>query len=232
MSESYHGTVKSIKYRRSIPCEVCNGSGAKDGKVSTCTTCQGSGQQKVVQGQGFFRMVSVTTCRTCSGTGRIAKESCKTCHGSGNKSIVENIDITIPKGASDGLRLRVKGKGQTHNSRTGDLYVSINVKGEQNYRRSEDNLVTDIGISFPDAALGSEKEIDVFGNKINVKIPSGTQPMDILRVKGEGFHNINTGRKGDLVVRIRVEVPKKLTSAQKSILEKLREENGKKKSWL
>ena len=232
MSEAYHGTVKSIKYRRTVPCEVCNGTGSKDGKVTTCPTCNGTGQQRVVQGQGFFRMVSVTTCRTCNGKGTVAKEACKACHGTGNKSVVENIDVSIPKGAYDGLRLRVKGKGQTHNNRTGDLYVSIQVHSAPNFRRSEDNLVTDMEISFPDAALGVENEIDVFGKKVTVKVPAGTQPMDLVRVKGEGFQNINSGRNGDLVIRIRIAVPKKLTSAQKSLLEQFREETGKKKGWL
>ncbi len=232
MSEAYHGTVKSIKYRRSVSCEECKGTGAKDGKVSTCPICNGSGQQRVVQGQGFFRMVSVTTCRSCNGKGTIAKEQCKVCHGTGLKSLVESIDVSIPKGAYDGLRLRVKGKGQTHNNRTGDLYVSVQVRNHPNFRRSEDNLVTDMEISFPDAALGTEKDIDIFGKNTRVKIPAGTQPMDLVRIKGEGFQNVNTGRSGDLVIRVRIEVPKKLTSTQKTLLEQLRNEGSKKKGWL
>ena len=231
MSEAYHGTTKSIRYRRSKSCEECNGTGGKDGKVNVCHACNGTGEQRIVQGQGFFKMVSVTTCRTCQGRGKTISEKCKSCHGTGNKSIMENIDVTIPMGAPENLRLRLKGKGQSNNGRTGDLYVSINVKPEQHFRRSTDDLITEVDVSFPEAALGSEKEMNIFGDKLTISVPAGTQPAEVLRVKGKGFRNISSGRTGDLLIRVRVEVPRKLSSSQKQILEDLSKELEKKKGW-
>lgn len=231
LSDAYKGTQKKIKYRRNSPCEECKGTGAKNQKLNTCNVCQGTGQERVVQGQGFFRMVSVTTCRTCNGRGKIPVERCNVCNGAGSNPITEELTVTVPKGAVDNLRLRLKGKGQSHNGRTGDLYVLISVDEDRNFRRRNDDLVVDKSVSFPEAALGTSMEVDVFGDNHEVKVPSGTQPGEIVRIKNAGMPHLNGRGSGDLLVRVNVEVPKHLNSKQKDLVKQLMDEFGKKKGW-
>lgn len=231
LEDAYKGAVKPVKYRRNAPCDECSGSGAKNGKVNTCKQCNGTGQQRVVQGQGFFRMVSVTTCNTCNGRGRIPVENCPACKGAGSIPETEELQINIPKGAVDNLRLRLKGKGQAHNGKTGDLYVLLSVSGNGTMQRRNDDLVFQRSISFPEAALGTEMEFDIFGNKYDLKVPAGTQPGEILRIKGAGMPHLNGRGSGDVVVNVKVEVPKHLNSKQKDLVKQLMDEFGKKKGW-
>lgn len=231
LSDAYRGTQKSVKYRRNAPCEECNGTGAKNQKLNTCRTCQGTGQQRVVQGQGFFRMVSVTTCGTCNGRGKIPVENCPVCKGIGSSTNTEELSITVPKGAVDNLRLRIKGKGQSHNGRTGDLYVVLSINDDKNFRRRNDDLVADRSISFPEAALGTSLDIEVFGDSHEIKVPAGTQPGEIVMIKNAGMPHLNGHGSGDLLVRVNVEVPKHLTSKQKDMVKQLMDEFGKKKGW-
>lgn len=231
LEDAYKGSKKNVKYRRNAACETCGGTGAKGKKLSTCRTCNGSGQQRVVQGQGFFRMVSVTTCQTCNGKGRIPVEPCPKCKGNGSNPVTEELSVTIPKGAVDNLRLRVKGKGQAHNGRTGDLYVILSMDEDKSIRRRNDDIIVDNVVSFPEAALGTSIEIDIFGDTHEVKVPAGTQPGEILRIRGAGMPRLNTRGSGDLLVRVKVEVPKHLNSRQKELVKELMDELEKKKGW-
>ncbi len=231
LEEAYYGVTRNIKYRRNESCPDCKGTGSKDGKLKSCTTCNGSGQQRVVQGQGFFRMVTVTACNTCGGRGQIPNETCNTCKGTGSNPTTENLEIKIPKGAPDRLRLRVKDKGQSNFGRTGDLYVVLNVQEPPSMRRVNDDIYLSTEISFPEAALGSDKEIPLFREKINIKVPAGTQPGEIIRVKNSGMPRMNGKGSGDLLVEARVVVPKHLSASQKELISKLGEESGKKHAW-
>ena len=232
LSDVYYGAKKPVKYRRNAPCDQCNGTGAKNGKLNTCTTCGGTGQQRVVQGQGFFRMVSVTTCRSCGGRGSIPKEACKSCKGSGTQVANEEFEISVPKGAVDNLRLRVKGKGQSHNGRTGDLYVILSVNNNGKMKRVNDDLHIDKEISFPDAALGIESEVEIFNEKFPLKIPAGTQPGEAIRIRNAGIPHMSSRGSGDVVVSVRVEVPKHLSGKQKELIKKLGQELNQKHSWI
>ncbi|MCL4335973.1 MAG: molecular chaperone DnaJ [Candidatus Thermoplasmatota archaeon] len=232
LEDAFYGITKTIKYKRNAPCNQCKGSGSRDGKIRTCSTCNGSGQQRIVQGQGFFKMVTVTTCRTCQGRGRIPSEVCNVCKGSGSTSITESLEIQIPKGSQNGLRLRVRGKGQSNLGQTGDLFVVLNVADENGITRNNDDLYIINEISFPEAALGTVKEIQIFREKHELKILGGTQPGEVLRIKGAGMPHMNGHGAGDLLVEIKVVVPKHLTSAQKELISKLMDDNGKKHSWL
>ncbi|AKA48954.1 molecular chaperone DnaJ [uncultured archaeon] len=231
LEDAYKGSKKSVKYRRNASCDACKGTGAKNQKLTTCKTCNGSGQQRVVQGQGFFRMVSVTTCHACNGKGRIPVEPCSVCKGNGSNPITEDLSISIPKGAVDNLRLRLKGKGQSHNGRTGDLYVILRVEEDRSIRRRNDDIIVDRSVSFPQAALGTDMDIDIFGNSYDLNVPPGTQPGEILRIKGAGMPRLNSKGSGDLLVRVNVEVPKHLNSKQKDLVKQLMEEFEKKKGW-
>ncbi len=231
LEEAFYGVTRTIKYRRNQSCPDCNGTGSKDGKLKTCTACNGSGQQRVVQGQGFFRMVTVTACNSCGGRGQIPSESCSTCKGTGSNPTTENLEIKIPKGAPDRLRLRVKEKGQSSLGRTGDLYVILNVQEPSTLRRVNDDIYLSAEISFPEAALGAEKEIALFREKLNLKVPAGTQPGEVIRIKNAGMPRMNGKGMGDLLVEARVVVPKHLSASQKELISKLADESGKKHSW-
>jgi len=190
------------------------------------------GQQRVVQGQGFFRMVSVTTCRTCNGRGTIPVTACKVCKGSGSIPTTESLEIKIPRGAVNNLRLRLRGKGQSFNGKTGDLYVQLIIPDDPLIKRINDDLQVVQEITFPEAALGGDRTIEIFGRKHPIKITSGTQPGDIIRVKGVGMPHLNAKGSGDLLVVMKVVVPKHLSSKQKELISALEEEGEKKHSWL
>ena len=228
----YYGTKKAVKYRRNAPCGECNGSGAKNGKLNRCNTCGGTGQQRVVQGQGFCRMVSVTTCKTCGGRGSIPQEPCKSCKGSGSEVVNEELEINIPKGAVDNLRLRVKGKGQAHNGQVGDFYVILNVSNNGKIRRINDDLHINKEITFPEAALGTDAEVEIFDEKFPFKIPAGTQPGETIKIKNAGIPHLSSRGSGDVVVSVKVEVPKHLSGKQKDLINKLNDELKKKHSWI
>lgn len=228
----YYGTKKPVKYRRNAPCNECNGTGAKNGKLSRCSTCGGTGQQRIVQGQGFFRMVSVTTCKACGGRGSIPQDPCKSCKGSGTQVVNEELEINIPKGAVDNLRLRVKAKGQSHNGRVGDLYVILAVSNDGRIKRVNDDLYIEKEITFPEAALGMETEVEVFNEKFPLKIPSGTQPGELIKIKNVGIPHLSSRGSGDVVVSVKVEVPKHLNGKQRELISKLNQELKKKHSWI
>lgn len=231
LSDVFYGETRTVKFRRNSICETCNGTGAKNGKVVTCPTCGGSGQQRYVQGQGFFKMVSVVTCKTCGGTGKVPVEPCPTCKGSGTVTINDSVNVNIPKGAPDKVRIRFRGHGQSQNGRTGDLYVIISIADEPGIVRRGNDIYMQQEISFPEAALGTELEMNLFRERITLKVPPGTQPGESLRVKGSGFPIMNSNSRGDLHVRIMVSVPKKLNAREKELIAELGQMSPKKHSW-
>ena len=231
LSDVYYGVSKSVKFRRNAQCDTCAGTGAKDGKLNVCKTCGGSGQQRYVQGQGFFKMVSVVTCKTCGGIGKIPVETCQRCKGSGVLTITDSLSVNLPKGAPDNLKIRFRGKGQSHSGRTGDLFVILNVLDEPGIVRRGEDLYVSREISFPEAALGTELEVPLFNEVVPVKIPSGTQPGEVVRIRGSGMPSMRGSTKGDLYVRASVVVPKHLTAREKELISELGETVQKKHSW-
>ncbi|MCL4335243.1 MAG: molecular chaperone DnaJ [Candidatus Thermoplasmatota archaeon] len=231
LEDAYYGTSRIVKYKRNKTCEVCGGTGAEGGQLDICPVCHGTGQERVVQGQGFFRMVSVTTCRTCGGRGKVPKKICPNCKGSGTVSVTENLEVKIPKGAPNNLKIRFKGKGQALRNRVGDLFVILNISDAPGIKRQEDDLYIDKEVSFGEAALGTDIDVNLFREKLTVHIPSGTQPGERIRIKGAGMPHMNRSGSGDLYVRVNVEVPKKLTQRQRELIAQLMEETPKKKSW-
>ncbi len=230
MADSYNGVKREIKYRRTVDCDVCNGTGY-EGNVKKCPTCNGTGQERIAQQQGMFRFVNTITCRTCGGKGFIGDRKCHQCHGSGKKSIVETRTVDIPAGVTDGARIVLRGLGDSEKNNTGDLYVFIRVKPERGFRRVENDLIISKTISFPQAALGSDDMVEFFDQKIEFKIPAGTQPNDVIRIKGKGFPKIHGTGRGDLQIRINMEVPRKLTPQQRELIEKLLDEPVQRKGW-
>lgn len=228
--DSVYGTKQELKYRKSNPCDTCNGTGAKPGTSKrTCGTCGGSGQ--VRRNSGFFSVAQA--CPSCRGEGKIIEDPCTSCRGQGITEKTQTLNVTIPAGISHGKRIRLEGQGDASSAggRPGDLYVYINVKPHESFEREGNDLYCAIPISFTQAALGAEILVHTLDEKkIKLKITNGTQNGKLLRVKGAGVPYLHSSRKGDLYVKIMVVVPEKLSSKEKSILKDFAKAHGESES--
>src|SRR5210317_1498845 len=228
LEEAYSGKKQNIEFSSSDKCNTCKGSGSKPGySADRCTYCGGNG--KVRSNQGFFTVQQ--TCPQCSGSGEEITNPCNDCSGSGNKQTSKKISVTIPKGVDDGTRIRLAGKGEagSRGGANGDLYLFINIKSHELFKRSDENLFFECPISIADAALGTTIEIPTIdGGKAKIKIPDGTQSGKQFRLRGKGMPYMRGSGTGDLYVQINTEVPISLNKEQKELLEKFREiENEK-----
>jgi len=228
LEEAYSGKKENIKFTTSEKCTTCKGQGSKPGHDPTaCSMCGGNG--KVRSNQGFFTVQQ--TCPQCSGSGEEISNPCNNCNGSGKNQTSKKISVTIPKGVDDGTRIRLAAKGEAgvKGGGNGDLYLFINVRSHDLFKRSEENLFFEYPISIADAALGTSLEIPIIdGTKAKIKIPAGTQTGKQFRLKGKGMPYIRGSGNGDLYVQINTEVPISLNSEQKELLEKFRKiENDK-----
>lgn len=225
--EAANGCEKEITITKPDRCEVCDGSGAEAGsRVKTCPTCGGRGQ--VISSRGIFSIAQ--TCPACQGAGRVIEKPCKACHGSGRKDKASKIKLRIPGGVDTGSRLRSMGNGQAgfRGGPPGDLYVVLHVKPHEIFQRDGDDLLCEVPVGFVQAALGTEIEVPTLNGTAQIKIPAGTQPGTMFRLKGKGIKNVQGYGYGDLHVRVTVEVPTHLTSAQKAKLQEFAELcNGK-----
>ena len=228
LEEAYLGKKQNIQFSSSDKCNTCKGNGSKPGHTADrCTYCGGHG--KVRSNQGFFTVQQ--TCPQCSGSGEEITNPCNDCSGTGNKQTSKKISVTIPKGVDDGTRIRLAGKGEagTRGGASGDLYLFINVKSHDLFKRSDVNLFFEFPISIADAALGTTIEIPTIdGKKAKIKIPDGTQDGKQFRLKGKGMPFMRRGDYGDLYVQVKTEVPVYLNKEQKDLLERFRKiENEK-----
>ena len=228
LEEAYSGKKQNIQFTTSDKCNTCKGSGSKPGfSPDRCTYCGGSG--KIRSNQGFFTVQQ--TCPQCSGSGEEITNPCNDCGGNGNKQISKKISVTIPKGVDDGTRIRLAGKGEagTRGGASGDLYLFINVKSHDLFKRSDVNLFFEFPISIVDAALGSTIEIPTIdGGKAKIKIPEGTQSGKQFRLRSKGMPYMRGSGNGDLYVQINTEVPISLNKEQRELLDKFRKiENEK-----
>lgn len=216
--EAAKGVEKELAITNYISCSTCNGLGAKSRTgIKMCTTCQGKGQ--VYQSRGFFSMSS--SCPHCSGTGQVITDPCKTCHGAGRVKEKQRIKIRIPPGVDNGMRLKMSGYGDAGEAGgpAGDLFVYIEVEPHEAFTREGDDVYLDLPITFTEAALGVKKEVPTpFGEETRLQIPEGTQTGKLLRVSGKGFPNVHGQGHGDLLIRITVETPVKLSEKQKDLL--------------
>lgn len=223
LNEIAHGVEKKIKVKKYVECKTCSGSGAKDGAFSTCSTCNGSGQVTRVSNTFLGQMQTASACPTCNGEGKIIKNKCTSCYGEGIVKDDEVITLNIPAGVAEGMQLSVSGKGNAarRGGINGDLILLIQEEEHPDLIRDENDLVYNLFLNFPDMALGTTAEIPTVESKVKVKIEAGTQPEKILRLRGKGLPDVNGYGKGDLLVRIHSWVPVKLSSEEKSLLEKL-----------
>jgi molecular chaperone DnaJ len=228
LEEAYSGKKQDIKFTTTEKCNTCKGNGSQPGySPDRCTMCGGNG--RVRSNQGFFTVQQ--TCPQCAGGGEEITNPCTDCNGQGNKQATKKLSVTIPKGVDDGTRIRLAGKGEagSKGGTTGDLYLFINVKSHEIFKRSDENLFFECPISMADAALGTTIEIPTIdGGKAKIKIPDGTQNGKQFRLKGKGMPYMRGSGDGDLYVQINTEVPISLNKEQKNLLEKFREiENEK-----
>jgi len=228
LEEAYSGKKQNIQFSSSDKCGTCKGNGSKPGfSADRCTYCGGNG--KVRSNQGFFTVQQ--TCPQCSGSGEEITNPCSDCGGNGVKQTSKKISVTIPRGVDDGTRIRLAGKGEagSRGGANGDLYLFINVKSHELFKRSDENLFFEFPISIADAALGTTIEIPTIdGGKAKIRIPDGTQSGKQFRLKGKGMPYMRGSGTGDLYVQINTEVPISLNREQKELLEKFREiENEK-----
>lgn len=221
--EAAKGAEKEVAIQNFVSCKTCDGSGSKSKKgIKTCTTCQGQGQ--VYQSRGFFSMSN--TCPSCKGTGQMITDPCTSCKGDGRVKEKQRIKVKIPKGVDDGMRLRMTGHGDagTLGGPAGDLYVDIQVEESDTFVRDGDNIYVDLPITFAEAALGSKKNVPTpLGETYRIQIPEGTQSGKLLRVSGKGMPNVHGQGFGDLLVRVSVETPVKLSTKQKELLKEFSE---------
>ena len=225
--EAVFGSQKTFEFVRNEHCETCHGTGAKPGTTpQTCPTCKGAGQ--VRQGGGF--MVTVRTCPTCHGEGKIVKDKCATCSGTGHVRKKRTATIKIPAGIDNGQTIVMSGQGEpgSQGGPNGDLYVRVTVRPHKLFQRDGTTLKLDMPITLSQAALGADLEVPTLKEKVKYRIPDGTQNDAEFRLKGYGVPNLRGGGTGDLVVRVKVEVPKRLNDNQKKLLQELEESlNGR-----
>jgi molecular chaperone DnaJ len=215
--EMASGVERKIEVAREESCGTCKGSGSAKGSGSeSCRSCGGHGQVRV--SQGFFTMVR--TCPQCGGAGRVVKDPCGTCRGSGRVEARREITVPIPAGLEDGTRVRVAGQGEggTRGGPSGDLFVVVRVEPHELYARDGSDLHLEEEISAIAAALGTEIEVPTLEGKERVTIPAGSQPGDTVALRGKGLKQLRRGGKGDLVVHLKVVVPRKLSGRQKELL--------------
>jgi molecular chaperone DnaJ len=220
--EAVFGKEKEITIRRMETCIDCKGSGAARGKAPvTCTQCGGRGQQRFQQ--GFFSVAR--TCSVCGGTGTLIVDPCQTCRGETRVQKEHSILVKVPAGVEQDTRIRYQGEGEAGKfaGPAGDLYVVLNVKAHKFFERDGDDLHCMMPISFPQAALGTELEIQTLDGPATIKVPEGTQSGKEFKLRGKGVPHLNSHGKGDLVVEIRVQTPGKLTKQQKELLRQLDE---------
>jgi molecular chaperone DnaJ len=220
LEEAARGTQKNISFRRRVRCEACDGSGAEPGSQPVqCGTCGGHGQ--VIQSAGILRVQ--TTCPACKGAGQQIQHPCGSCRGSGLQNDKAELTVTIPPGVDDGVRLRVQGEGEASpdGGPVGDCYVFINVRPHELFSRDGSHLILQLPISYPQAALGAEIDVPTLNGPEPLRIDPGTQNGDVFTINGQGVVNPQTGRTGDLLVQVFIEVPKKLSDEQECLLRDL-----------
>ncbi|NHO32363.1 molecular chaperone DnaJ [Acetobacter fallax] len=227
LAEAFAGVKKSITVNTRITCESCDGTGSKDGEagVSVCPSCHGAG--KVRAQQGFF--VVERACPTCHGAGKVVKDPCTACRGVGTIQKSRTLEVAIPAGVEDGMRIRLSGEGESggKGADPGDLYVHVAIQASELFQRDGSNIYCRVPLRMAQAALGTEIEVPVIdGGRASVKIPAGTQSGEHFRLRGKGFSVLRSSARGDMYIQVTVETPQHLNKRQRELLEEFEKEAG------
>ena len=229
LEEAAKGVEKEIEIPRTEHCEVCGGSGATPGtQARVCPRCGGSGKIQNLRKAGFATYVQVTPCPTCKGKGKLIDSPCTNCHGMGLVRRRRKITVKIPMGIDEGYQLRLRGEGEltTADGEPGDLYVIVHVKSNPQFMREGDDLWHIAFITYPQATLGAGISVPTLDGQTTIRIHPGTQPGETITLRGKGMPHFRGYGRGDLLVRIGLSVPEKLTSQQRALIEQLAKEFG------
>ncbi len=227
--EAVFGIEKELQLEKKDTCPTCKGNGAEVGtKIVTCSKCHGQGQIITMRRTIFGQMQSATTCDKCDGDGKIPEVPCKQCSGAGILRQSKTLQVKIPAGIDNGQRIRISKEGEIgyKGSNPGDLYLNIKVKPHAEFKRSGQDLLKDLPVSFTQAALGAKINFSTLDGDIELKVPTGTQSGTVLKVSGKGAPFINSGKRGDLLITIRVVVPGKLSKKETDLLKELAKARG------
>ncbi len=222
MAEVMHGAQKKMSIRHLVSCDACGGSGGEPGSnIVTCTTCGGTGQVTTTVQSFFGAIRQQAQCTVCGGSGKVPEKSCRRCEGEGRREETEDITINIPAGIATGQTLRVRGKGDAgrRGAQAGDLFVFVRVRSDPRFAREGADMLATVSIPVVDVILGSAVTIETMHGPEKVKIPAGTQHGQVFRLRGKGLPVLGTSRFGDHYVTVHVDIPKKLSKKEKSILE-------------
>jgi molecular chaperone DnaJ len=228
LEEIAEGTERQLKLRKFVPCEPCAGTGAEDpeGGFQTCPTCGGAGEVRQVSNSFFGQFVNVAPCPTCDGEGRVVEEKCRVCAGEGRVKGEETVDVEVPAGVAGGHYLQIRGAGNAgvRGGPAGNLRVEIDERPHEHFTRDGLDVVHDLYLSFPDAALGTEATVPTLKGRATLQIDAGIQAGRVLRMRGRGLPEVGGGRRGDQMVRVHVWTPQDLPSSLRAALERLRDE--------
>lgn len=226
LEEIAKGAEKKIKVKKYVSCKTCSGTGAKDSSsYTTCSTCRGSGYVSRVTNTFLGQMQTTSSCPSCNGEGKMISQKCIQCYGEGLIDAEETISFSIPAGVSEGMQLKVSGKGNAprRGGINGDLIVLISEEKHDELIRDGNDLIFNLFLSIPDATLGTTVEIPTVEGKVKIRIDPGTQPGKILRLRGKGVPDVNGYGLGDLLVSINIWVPKNMSKEEQKIFEKLKD---------
>ncbi|MBY0293913.1 molecular chaperone DnaJ [Patescibacteria group bacterium] len=223
--DSVFGTKRTVLLAKTAQCDTCKGSGAEPGaKMETCKYCNGSGKLHETTNSFFGQITMQSPCRHCHATGKIPDQKCHTCRGEGVYKKQEEVDIVVPPGIEGGEMIRLTGAGEAvQGGSSGDLYIKVHVQNDPRFKKDGQNLVTELSIKLSDALLGSDYKIQTLDGEENLSIPPGVNHGELLRIKGKGIPN-NSGKRGDFFVRVKINLPQKLSRTAKGLIEKLKEE--------
>jgi molecular chaperone DnaJ len=222
--ESLRGVQRAVAVTRREKCRACAGSGRTRGVVGLCLSCQGTGAVRSVRGH----MVFTKACHTCGGTGQQRPRLCESCSGSGQETRAETVHVRIPPGIAEGERVRIPGKGNAglRGGQAGDLFITIHVAADERYRREADDLHIILPIAIHEAALGARVEIDTPDGPARLRVPPGTQSGQRFRLRERGAPSTRDGRRGDLVIEVRLMLPRVLDERSKELLREFGKING------
>jgi molecular chaperone DnaJ len=229
LTEVALGAKKTVKLKGPEQCKACEGSGAKPGtKTTSCSTCGGSGEVRRSARSMFGQFISVSACPTCGGEGVTVKDPCDVCRGEGRIRGERTVTVDIPAGVSSNNYLTLRGQGAAgvRNGPSGDLLVILDIKDDERFERQGDDLIYDLSVSFSQAALGGEHEVPTPYGAESLRIPGGTQPETVLRLRGRGLPVLGQDGKGDLLVRVHVWTPERLSDEQERLFRELAKVEG------
>ena len=226
LDEIAKGAAKKIKIKKYIKCDQCSGSGAESGtSTKTCPVCQGSGEVKTVSRSVFGQFVNITTCSNCNGEGTVVDKPCKKCMGDGRVNEEVTVKINVPAGVHEGSYMTMRGEGNSgkRGGPSGDIIVIFQEIPHEFFRREDDDIIYDLFISYPEAVLGADVDVPTLNGKARLKIDPGYSSGKLLKMSDKGIKHLNSSGSGNQIVRVNIDIPRKVNSKEKELLKELSE---------